>query len=159
MHQAKKGNQWHLDMKAHIGADRDSGLVHTVVGTAANVADLTVGHRLLHGKEQHMFPDAGYQGAAQRPEAKGKAQWHVALKAGECKRWKKVPRIGKLIHYAEKFKASIHAKVEHPFWVIKLQFGYRKVRYRGLRKYTAQLHTLFALSNLWMVRGKLLAMV
>jgi IS5 family transposase len=158
MHQTKKGNQWHFGMKAHIGADRDSGLVHTVVGTAANVADVTVGHALLHGKEEHVFADAGYQGAAKRPEARGKAQWHVALKAGERQRWKKVPRIGKWIERAEKFKASIRAKVEHPFRVIKLQFGYRKVRYRGLAKNTAQLHTLFALSNLWMARGKLLAM-
>jgi IS5 family transposase len=158
MHQTKKGNQWHFGMKAHIGADRDSGLVHTVVGTAANVADVTVGHALLHGKEEHVFADAGYQGVAKRPEAKGKAQWHVALKAGERKRWKKVPRIGKWIERAEKFKASVRAKVEHPFRVIKLQFGYRKVRYRGLAKNTAQLHTLFALSNLWMARGKLLAM-
>jgi IS5 family transposase len=158
MHQTKKGNQWHFGMKAHIGADRDSGLVHTVVGTAANVADVTVGHALLHGKEEHVFADAGYQGAAKRPEARGKAHWHVAMKAGERKRWKKVPRIGRLIEYAEKLKASVRAKVEHPFRVIKLQFGYRKVRYRGLAKNTAQLHTLFALSNLWMARSKLLAM-
>jgi IS5 family transposase len=158
MHQVKKGNQWHFGMKAHIGADRDSGLVHTVVGTAANVADVTVGHALLHGREKQVFADAGYQGAAKRPEAKSKAQWHVAMKAGERKRWRKVPRIGKLIEYAEKFKASVRAKVEHPFRVIKLQFGYRKVRYRGLAKNTAQLHTLFALSNLWMARGRLLAM-
>jgi IS5 family transposase len=109
MHQVKKGNQWHFGMKAHIGADRDSGLVHTVVGTAANVADVTVGHALLHGKEEHVFADAGYQGAAKRPEAKGKAQWHVALKAGERKRWKTVPRIGKWIERAEKFKASVRA--------------------------------------------------
>jgi IS5 family transposase len=70
MHQTKKGNQWHFGMKAHIGADRDSGLVHTVVGTAANVADVTVGHALLHGKEEHVFADAGYRGVAKRPEAK-----------------------------------------------------------------------------------------
>lgn len=158
MHQVKKGNQWHFGMKAHIGADRDSGLVHTVVGTAANVADVTVGHALLHGAEEHVLADAGYQGAAKRPEATGKAQWHVAMKAGERQRWRKVPRIGKLIEYAERFKASVRAKVEHPFRVIKLQFGYRKVRYRGLAKNTAQLHTLFALSNLWMARRKLLAM-
>jgi IS5 family transposase len=158
MHQTKKGNQWYFGMKAHIGADRDCGLVHTVVGTAANVADVKVGHALLHGNEEHVFADAGYQGAAKRPEATSHAQWHVAMKAGERKRWKKVPRIGRLIEYAEKLKASVRAKVEHPFRLIKLQFGYRKVRYRGLVKNTAQLHTLFALSNLWMARGKLLAM-
>ena len=89
MHQVKKGNQWHFGMKAHIGADRDSGLVHTVVGTAANVADVTVGHALLHGREKQVFADAGYQGVAKRPEAKSKAQWHVAIKAGERKRWRR----------------------------------------------------------------------
>jgi IS5 family transposase len=123
MHQTKKGNPWHCGMKAHMGADRDSGLVHTVVGTAANVADVTVGHALLHGQEEHVFADAGYQGAAKRPEARGKAHWHVAPKAGERQRWNKVPRIGKWIERAEKFKASVRAKVEHPLRVITLQFG------------------------------------
>ena len=84
MHQTKKGNQWHFGMKAHIGVDADSGLVHTVIGTAANVCDVTQGHGLLHGNEQVVFANAGYQGAAKRPEATG-VQWHVAIRPGKRK--------------------------------------------------------------------------
>ena len=157
MHQTKKGNQWHFGMKAHIGADLSSGLVHTVVGTAANVNDVKVGNALLHGEETDVFADAGYRGTHKRPDATG-ATWHVAMRPSERKRWKKVPRIGRLLDYAERVKASVRAKVEHPFRVLKLQFGYRKVRYRGLAKNTAQLQTLFALTNLWLARRKLLAM-
>ena len=154
MHQTKKGNQWHFGMKAHIGVDADSGLVHSVIGTAANVNDVTQGHGLLHGKESVVFADAGYQGADKRPEATGVA-WHVAMRPGKRRAladggW------GALLEQAEKLKASVRAKVEHPFRVIKRQFGHLKVRYRGLAKNTAQLVTLFALSNLWMVRKRLL---
>ncbi len=157
MHQTKKGNQWHFGMKAHIGADLSSGLVHTVVGTAANVNDVKVGNALLHGGETDVFADAGYRGAHKRSDTTG-AVWHVAMRPSERKRWKKVPRIGRLLDHAERVKASVRAKVEHPFRVLKLQFGYRKVRYRGLAKNTAQLQTLFALTNLWLARRKLLAM-
>jgi len=159
MHQTKKGNNWHFGMKAHIGADADSGLVHTVIGTAANVSDVTVGNDLLHGSEKHVFADAGYQGADKRPEAEGsKAQWHVAMKPSVRRKWKRTPRIGWMIELAERHKASVRAKVEHPFRVVKRQFGYAKVRYRGLMKNTAQLMTMFALSNLWMARHRLLRM-
>ena len=84
MHQVKKGNQWHFGMKAHIGVDADSGLVHTVIGTAANVNDVTQGHGLLHGEESVVFADAGYQGASKRAEATG-VQWHVAMRPGKRK--------------------------------------------------------------------------
>ncbi len=156
MHQAKKGNQWHFGMKAHIGVDADSGLVHSVIGTAANVNDVTQGHGLLHGDEAVVFADAGYQGADKRPEATGVA-WHVAMRAGK-RRALGEDGWGALLEQAEKLKASVRAKVEHPFRVIKRQFGHVKVRYRGLAKNTAQLVTLFALSNLWMVRKRLLHM-
>jgi len=157
MHQTKKGKNWFFGMKAHIGADADSGLVHTVVGTAANVNDVTIGHDLLHGAEKHVFADAGYQGADKRPEAEGQtAQWHVAMKPSVRRQWRDTPRIGWMIELAERHKASVRAKVEHPFRVVKRQFGYTKVRYRGLLKNTAQLMTLFALSNLWMARHRLL---
>ena len=135
MHQTKKGNQWHFGMKAHIGVDAESGLVHTVVGTAANVNDVTQGHALLHGEEEVVFADAGYQGATKRAEATG-VDWHVAMRPGKRKQQKHTPW-GQLIEQAEKLKASIRAKVEHPFRVIKRQFGYTKVRYRGLKKNTA----------------------
>jgi len=154
MHQAKKGNQWHFGMKAHIGVDAESGLVHTVVGTAANVNDVTQGHALLHGEETIVFADAGYQGATKRPEATG-VNWHVAMRPGKRKQQKHTPW-GQFTEQAEKLKASVRAKVEHPFRVIKRQFGHTKVRYRGLAKNTAQLVTLFALSNIWMARKVLM---
>lgn len=155
MHQTKKGNQWHFGMKAHIGVDADSGLVHTVIGTAANVHDVTQGHGLLHGNEQVVFADAGYQGATKRPEATG-VDWHVAMRPGKRRALDKNTPWGKLLDKAEQMKASVRAKVEHPFRVIKCQFGFTKVRYKGLAKNTAQLVTLFALSNLWMARRQLL---
>ncbi len=155
MHQTKKGNQWYFGMKAHVGTDAESGLVHTVIGTAANVNDVTRGHDLLHGEEDVVFADAGYQGAMKRPEATG-VQWHVAMRPGKRRVLDMKRESHRLIDEAERLKASVRAKVEHAFRVIKLQFGFTKVRYRGLAKNTAQLKTLFALSNLWMVRRKLM---
>lgn len=155
MHQTKKGNQWHFGMKAHIGVDADSGLVHTVIGTAANVHDVTQGHALLHGQEAVVFADAGYQGAAKRPEATG-VHWQVAMRPGKRRALDKNSPWGGLLAKAEMIKASVRAKVEHPFRVIKCQFGFTKVRYKGLAKNTAQLTTLFALSNLWMARRYLM---
>ena len=157
MHQAKKGNQWHFGMKAHIGVDADSGLVHTVVGTAANVNDVTQAHALVHGAETDVFADAGYQGVGKRDETQEiNVNWHVAMRPGKRKVLDKSTPMGAILDQLERAKASIRAKVEHPFRVIKRQFGHVKVRYRGLAKNTAQLHTLFALSNLWMVRRTLL---
>ena len=154
MHQTKKGNQWYFGMKAHIGVDADSGLVHTVVGTAANVHDVTQGHQLLHGEETVVFADAGYQGVDKRPEATD-VNWQVAMRPGKRRAQKHTPW-GALIDQAEKLKSSVRSKVEHAFRVVKCQFGYTKVRYRGLAKNTAQLITLFALSNLWMARKALM---
>ncbi len=156
MHQTKKGNQWHFGMKAHIGADAESGLVHTVRGTAANVNDVVEANSLLHGDESDVFADAGYQGAAKRANAKPDVNWHVAMRPGKRRALDKDRRSHQLIDELEHLKASVRAKVEHPFRVIKQQFGYVKVRYRGLKKNTAQLRTLLALSNLWMARAKLL---
>jgi IS5 family transposase len=157
MHQTKKGNQWHFGMKAHIGVDADSGLVHSVVGTAANVNDVTQASALVHGEETDVFADAGYQGVSKREEIQDIAvNWHVAMRPGKRKALDKSTPMGAIMDKLEKTKASIRAKVEHPFRVIKRQFGHVKVRYRGLMKNTAQLHTLFALSNLWMARHRLL---
>ena len=158
MHQTKKGNQWYFGMKAHVGTDAESGLVHTVVGTAANVNDVTQGHELLHGDEEIVFADAGYQGAMKRPEATG-VRWHVAMRPGKRRALDLANESHQLIDEAERLKASVRAKVEHAFRVIKLQFGFTKVRYRGLAKNTAQLKTLFALSNLWSVRRKLMTVM
>lgn len=156
MHQTKKGNQWHFGMKAHIGVDAESGLVHTVRGTAANVNDVVEANSLLHGDESDVFADAGYQGAAKRPDAGEGVNWHVAMRPGKRRALDKTKTVDRLIGEVEQLKASVRAKVEHPFRVIKRQFGHVKVRYRGLKKNTAQLRTLFALSNLWMARAKLL---
>ena len=157
MHSSQKGKQWYFGMKAHIGVDADSGLVHTVRGTSGNVADITEGNSLLHSEETDVFGDAGYQGAHKRPDARAGVTWHVAMRPGKRKELDKQnkPRDA-LIDLLEKIKAGIRAKVEHPFRVLKRQFGYGKVRYRGLKKNTLQLTTLFALSNLWMARHQLL---
>ncbi|AVQ06700.1 IS5 family transposase [Xanthomonas vasicola] len=156
MHQTKKGNQWYFGMKAHIGVDEFSGLVHHVHCTAANVADVTVMHTLLHGKEDSVFGDSGYTGADKREELQDcEAAFFIAARPST------IQGIGNNRERArqqrwEHFKASVRAKVEHPFRVIKRQFGYTKVRYRGLAKNTAHVLTLFALSNLWMKRKQLL---
>jgi IS5 family transposase len=155
MHQSKKGQQWFFGMKAHIGVDADSGLVHTVRGTSGNVSDVVEANSLLHGQETDVFADAGYQGAHKRPDAKEDVQWHVAMRPGLRKLLDKADPMDALTNQVERIKASIRAKVEHPFRVIKRQFGHVKVRYRGLAKNTAQLQTLFALANLWMVRKRL----
>jgi IS5 family transposase len=155
MHQSKKGQQWFFGMKAHIGVDADSGLVHTVRGTSGNVNDVVEANSLLHGQETDVFADAGYQGAHKRPDAKEDVTWHVAMRPGLRKLLDKADPMDALTEQVERIKASIRAKVEHPFRVIKRQFGHVKVRYRGLAKNTAQLQTLFALANLWMVRRRL----
>ena len=152
MHQTKKGNQWHFGMKAHVGVDADSGLVHTVVGTAANVNDVTQAHHLLHGKETDVFGDAGYQGADKREENQGKQlSWHIAMRPGKRKALPETPW-GVVMDKLEQVKARIRAKGEHAFHVIKNLFHHRKTRYRGLEKNTKQLYTLFGLANLVLAR-------
>ena len=149
MHQTKKGNQWHFGMKAHIGVDADSGLVHTVVGTAANVNDVTQAHALVHGAETDVFADAGYQGVGKRDETQEiNVNWHVAMRPGKRKVLDKSTPMGAILDQLERAKARIRAKVEHPFRIIKNLFGMKKVSYRGLAKNTARLYTLFGLANL-----------
>ena len=116
---------------------------------------MTQGHGLLHGEETVVLADAGHQGAAKRPEATG-VEWHVAMPPGKRRALDKTSPWGGFLEKAEQMKASVRAKVEHPFRVIKCQFGFTKVRYKGLAKNTAQLVTLFALSNLWMARRQIL---
>jgi IS5 family transposase len=161
MHQTKKGNQWHFGMKAHAGADADSGLVHSVATTAANAHDVTQAHALLHGEETDVFADSGYRGVDKREEIQAQhpgVNWHIAMMPGKRRALAKDTPMGALLEKLEQTKASIRAKVEHPFRVIKRQFGYVKVKYRGLAKNTANLVTLFALSNLWMVRKRVIKM-
>ena len=158
MHSTKKGNQWHFGMKAHIGVDASSGLVHSVVATAANEADINCAAELLHGEEKAVFADAGYTGAQKRPEVAAKAcgaTWHVAAKRGLIKAMAEGALKSATVAY-EKAKASVRALVEHPFQIIKQRFGYRKVRYRGLQKNLAKLEILFALANLILAKQRLM---
>ena len=161
MHQTKKGNQWYFGMKAHIGADEASGLVHSVEGTAANVSDISQsgGCRMLHGEEKRAGADAGYTGVEKRAEiaALGRdLEWRVAARRSTHKAqpegWAKA--IGGAW---EKLKARARAVVEHPFHIVKNIFRHRKVRCRGLEKNTSQLRVLFALASLCMVRRQLIA--
>ena len=120
MHSSQKGKQWYFGMKAHIGVDADSGLVHTVRGTSGNVADVVEGNSLLHGQETDAFGDAGYQGVDKRPDAQKGVTWHVAMRPGKRKELDKENKpVDALIEQLEKLKAGIRAKVEHPFRVLK----------------------------------------
>jgi IS5 family transposase len=152
MHQTQKGNQWHFGMKAHIGVDAQSGLVHTLVGTAANVHDVTQAQALLHGDETDVFGDAGYQGVEKREEnLELPVTWHVAMRPSKRKALSKTA-VDELLENIEHTKASIRAKVEHPFHVVKNIFLHRKTRYKGLAKNTAQLFSLFGFANLVLAR-------
>lgn len=155
MHQTRKGNQWYFGMKAHLGADRDSKLVHTIVVTAANVADVTKTAELLHGTETQVHADAGYTGVEKRPEIVAlarKIDWQIARKRGVIKTMAEGAEKTAL-KAAEKLKASVRAFVEHPFHIVKNLFGHRKTRYRGLAKNGHQLYTLFGLANI-MIGGR-----
>jgi len=158
MHQTRKGNQWYFGMKAHIGVDAQSGLVHRVTGTAANVADIAQTHALLHGQEKEVYADAGYLGIEKREEIAARnaeVEWHVAAKRGKVKAMAE-GLTKELTVQIERLKAQVRARVEHPFHIIKNLFKHRKTRYRGLAKNTAQLHSLFALTNLFIARRALL---
>ena len=149
MHQTRKGQQWYFGMKAHIGADRDRKLVHTVVVTAANVADVTKTAELLHGGERQVHADAGYTGVEKRPEIVALARpidWQIARKRGTVKAMVEGAEKA-AVKTVEKAKAAVRAFVEHPFHIVKNLFRHRKVRYRGLAKNGHQLYTLFALAN------------
>ena len=149
MHQTKKGNQWYFGMKAHIGVDAGTGYVHSVTATAAHVHDLDEAVNLVRADDEVVYADAGYQGAARRPEFAGDgalsgSQWRVAARKGVVKTMPAPDR------EVESRKASVRAKVEHPFLIIKRDFGFIKTRYRGLAKNRNHLQVLFASANLLM---------
>ena len=152
MHQTKKGKQWHFGMKVHIGVDAQSGLVHTLIGTAANVHDVTQAQALLHGDETDVFGDAGYLGVEKREEnLELPVTWHIAMRPSKRKALPKTT-VGELMEKLEHTKASIRAKVEHPFHVVKNLFMHRKTRYKGMAKNNAQMFSLFGLANLLLAR-------
>jgi IS5 family transposase len=165
MHQTKKGNEWHFGMKAHIGADAESGLVHSLHTTAANESDVAHTHEVLHGEESMVFVDAGYIGVDKRAEvvqaqAEGEIrpdiQWHVAKRRSTITKMAE-GTVKTLTRALERVKAQIRARVEHPFHLVKNLFGFKKVRYKGLAKNEAQLYTLFALANLVIAKKKIMA--
>ena len=156
MHQTKKGNQWYFGMKAHIGVDAGTGYVHSVTCTAANVHDLDEAVNLVRADDEVVYCDAGYQGAQKRPEFTGEEQlsrieWRIAARKGVLKTMAEHDRA------VESRKASVRAKVEHPFLVVKRDFGFTKTRYRGIGKNLNHVHVLFASAN-WLMRARAVAL-
>ena len=165
MHQAKKGKQWHFGMKMHTGVDADSGLIHSVVCTAANESDVAHAHEVLHGQETTVGGDSGYTGLQKRDaittaQAKGELRknikWNIAMKPGKLRGMPEGP-LKALSEWHERHKAQIRAIVEHPYHVIKNLFHYRKVSYRGIAKNQARAMAHAALANLYIARRRLLA--
>jgi IS5 family transposase len=151
MHQTKKGNQWFFGMKIHVGADVDSGLAHTVSVTPANVADITELPNLLREDDRAVFGDAAYaNNHYKRAARRAGVYWGVALKA------RPKSRLGTSQKQRNRKHSSIRSRVEHLFRVIKCQFGYTKVRYKGLAKNAAQVFTLIGLTNLYLRRHALM---
>ena len=155
MHQTKKGQQYYFGMKAHIGADVDTGLVHTVVTTAANEADVAQIEELLHGKETRVHGDAGYLGAAAYVKRAEKIEWKIARRRSQVEKIRNARERLRAMRQ-ETRKAQVRARVEHPFRVVKCVFGYTKTRFKGLAKNTVQVVTLFALANLYAARKHLM---
>ena len=151
-HQVKKGNTWHFGYKAHVGVDKDSGIVHTVKVTAANQHDVSMTSKLLTGEETVVYGDSGYLGAEKREDAAKKntngkrIRYRINRRPSQIT--KKSTRSQAQLKRREHEKSSVRAKVEHVFAVVKGQLRYRKTRYRGLQKQTAKLNMLFALANL-----------
>ena len=145
MHQVKKGNEWYFGMKMHVAVDDSLGLIHSLTTTAANVHDITEVDQLLHGQEERVWGDAGYQGIEKRAEHEGReVDWFIAMPPGKRAQ---LSASGPLSD-AEESKASVRATVEHCFHRIKCQFGYDKVRYRGLAKNSNRLYLLAGFTNL-----------
>jgi IS5 family transposase len=156
MHQTKKGNQWYFGMKAHLGVDAGTGYAHSVTATAANVHDLDEAANLVRPDDEVVYADYGYPGATKRPDIAGdehlaKIQWSIAARKGVLKTMHEHDRA------VESRKASVRAKVEHSFLIVKRDFGFTKTRYRGIAKNLNHLHVLFASAN-WLMRARAVAL-
>lgn len=156
MHQTKKGNQWYFGMKAHLGVDAGTGYAHSLSATAANVHDLDEAPNLVRADDEVVYADAGYQGAAKRAEIAGhehlsKIDWQIAARKSTLASMPEADRV------IESRKASVRAKVEHPFLIVKRDFGFTKTRYRGIAKNLNHLHVLFASAN-WLMRARAVAL-
>lgn len=157
MHQTKKGNQWYFGMKAHTGVDAGTGYVHTITGTPANVHDLDEAHKLLRPDDEVVYGDAGYQGAHKRAEVTtdpqlSQVQWRVAARKGALKTMHPTDRA------EQSRQAGIRAKVEHPFLIMKRDFGFTKTRYQGIAKNLNFMHVLFASVN-YLMRARAVALM
>ena len=152
MKQTKKGGQWYFGMKAHVGVDSKTKLIHTAVVTPAHVADATVLPELLHGEETRVWGDQAYRGQSEVIQ-------QCAPQAQDCthRRYRYKDRIDEVERAKNRTKSTVRSKVEHVFGVMKLKFGFVKVRYRGLAKNANRLFATCALVNLFMVRKKLMA--
>ena len=151
-HSTKKGKQWYFGFKVHIGVDKEHGLVHTLKATSANVHDVTMTSKLLHGEEDSVHLDAAYIGANKRDDAVIYNEKGKKIKYIINRKRSKIKKLSKSGQYKakkkEREKSSVRAKVEHVFAVVKRQLGYRRTRYRGLKKQTSKINIIFALANL-----------
>ena len=152
MHQTRKGNEWRFGMKCHAGVDAGSGLVHTITVTPANRHDITQAAKLIREDDEVVYGDSGYLGIEKREEIKGDE--HLSgIDFRIARRPKSLPKVSDNAYdwerYIEHRKASVRCKVEHVFRIIKCQFGYKKVRYRGLKKNENRLYAMFACANLY----------
>ena len=164
MHQTKKGNEWRFGMKCHIGVDVGSGLVHTITVTPANRHDITQAASLIREDDEVVYGDSGYLGLQKRTEIKENEHFS-SIDYRIARRPKSLPKVSDNAYdwerYIEHRKASVRCKVEHAFRIIKCQFGYKKVRYRGLKKNENRLYAMFACANLYSlaIAGQKLAAV
>ena len=145
MKQTRKGNQWHFGMKLHVGVDDQSGLVHSLATTSANMHDLRASEQLLHGEEVRVWGDGGYRGMEKREAHEDRQMaWHIAMGRSQRR------RLGRdeLERLMEEYKSSVRAKVEHVFFYVKQMFSYGKVRYRSLGKNENRLSLLLGFANL-----------
>ena len=157
MRQTKKGNQWYFGMKAHIGVDAGTGYVHSVTATAASVHDLDQITHLVRADDDVVYADAGYQGAERRPDVAddphlSQVEFRIAARKS------KLAAMAGPDRAAESRKASVRAKVEHPFLIVKRDFGFTKTRYRGMAKNLNHLNVLFASAN-WVMRARAVALM
>jgi transposase, IS5 family len=158
MHQTKKGNQWYHGMKVHTGVDAGTGYVHTITGTAANVHDIEETSKLIREDDTIAYGDSGYIGVEKREDIRqdehlSTVEFRICKRPSSLKitdqyngfNWDK---------YEENRKSSVRCKVEHAFLIVKRQFGYSKVVYRGIAKNMNRFHVLFACANILMcIRG------
>jgi IS5 family transposase len=150
MHQTKKGNQWYFGMKGHVGVDSKEGIVHSAEATAANIADSKMLPELLHGDERKIWGDAAYQGHGDKMRAKAP---HAQDMTSRRARYKQI--VDELQRRKNRTKAQVRSKVEHVFRVMKRQFGFDRVRYKGLAKNANRMFACFALVNLYLTRKRL----